>query len=279
MIGVGMLLCALAGCITAGDKVGMHEQDIDMLHHSNRMQAGAARAQIAGDAAVLDPYEQAEMQSYSDIKASIGDLRARIAEQEKQLGDLVRSLGAALSLTIPAGPLGPVLANALSTFVRTTKARAEQAAADVGAIKGDVAALKETVQRQVAGASESAKGLIAGIDAVRAEAAGKIDLAAHKIELRLLPLEKDQGAFKEELARAAHAAGLSQAEVARLQGMPVEQLLAAGGVPAVLGALALFRTLGRSRAQDQVDELYDKVESLKVGVAAMPTGGSAAKAA
>lgn len=106
---------------------------------------------------------------------------------------------------------------------------------------------------------------------LKAEVTGLQDDIARKIGDQVKLNESQMAQYRAEVLAAAKAQGLSKEDVAKLEGMSDSELLGllgGGGGLAGLSLAALLRTFGKSRSQDDINQLWDNVADLKVKLAA-----------
>jgi hypothetical protein len=95
-------------------------------------------------------------------------------------------------------------------------------------------------------------------------------IVQHAREQGLLQNAQFRAAFKDELLQAAREQSLSPEDVQRIAAMTPEQTLAAFAASAggsVVGLIALIRTLGRSRAQADIDQLWEQLKASELRLA------------
>lgn len=180
--------------------------------------------------------EQKIAQGEARLAAIVEEANSKNQKLKEKIGDIT---GDVTQIAAAFSGLGPIVPGLLTATTAALRERVE---------KVDDR-LKETVQKEVTG--------------LRDEVAKKV---GEQIRLN----ETQMAQYRAEIVAAAKERGLSEAEIAKLQGMSDAELLGllgGGGGLAGLALTALLRTYGKSRSQGEIDQLWDKIDEVKDKVA------------
>lgn len=299
-----LLLLACSACRVTPDATQRYaENGTRAVEDVSGAIIAAARATPGVDPAPLDKFQE-QFDARTLVRESqFAEARKEIEEQKRRLDAIIESVSAVAGLVgAPAtGGLGALV----STLLGNMKSSAEGASTDVNALRIELDSAKtrlESVESAVDCCSESSVRL-AALEQFRLKIESSKewqDKQVMELETRLKNLDetklkavqdsvlaeaKKSGALENEKLRAEVVAeiatvgaemGMTDEKIKSLQedaGTDLYGLLGAGGGAGLLGLIALLRTMGKSRGQKEIDELYDALNKLSVDVA-RTTGAS-----
>lgn len=280
------LLVHLAACTLFQEGAeGRNRRTVEAIDENTRSNYGAARAEITGDVGVLDEYESPFEESYRVAsQARFDAIEAKIAEQKQSVSDFMTTLGALVGTIAPgAAALATKLhsyIDASSNSVRTAiDKEVDTQRKELVARISDTDAVVSAANSKLASFESKLENVVASLPEKDVKELGeKLGRLVEDNRSKFVELEKT---FTAELTAAAKERGLTDAEMESLKAKTSENPWAAlslGGGGALAAVIALLRTLGKSRSQPQIDELYDLVKDLTVDVAAK-TGSTDLRAA
>lgn len=257
----------------------------------------AARATPGVDPAPLDKFQE-QFDARTLVRESqFAEARKEIEEQKRRLDAIIESVSAVAGLVGSPGTGG--VGALISTLLGNMKSSAEGASAELVGLKADVASGMDRLAKveSTVASTNALQGRIAELETFRLKLESSKewqDKQVVELETRLKNLDetklkavqdsvlaeaKKSGALENEKLRAEVVAeiakvgaemGMTDNKIKSLQedaGTDLYGLLGAGGGAGLLGLIALLRTMGKSRGQKEIDELYDALNKLSVELA------------
>lgn len=250
-------LAAFSGCVTRGTQA-----KLDSINETRKAIDRNTTAVLAGATGIVTestkPIEDAAVKINEGVAASdakFDELHKQLEAQQLEFKTFVNgALAAVGEIATELVPGGTAAAKVVGIINKRVTDNAAAAA--------DAKKASEAAQKAAAEVAKEAEKMVATLKAefVSKEELRKKELELAKQEISALSA-KDQVDLKQQLIAEAKARGIKDAE-----GMTLEQLLAALGASGVSVA-ALVRTFGRSRSQNEIDQLWDKISELRTMIA------------
>lgn len=269
-------LLLLPGClVTSSEFQGGKREVVERINGAEDSLGRQHEAQLGGDVQGLKQVVAEGRKVAEDALA-----KARVSEEEaKKYEEKLLHLKDALVGVVGdlTGPVGGRVLEAIQGHF--TRAREESRKEAETVAKETVAPVKE----EAASTAKVVANLGPRLDKLETDTLSKIAgfTTETKAELALLAKTNNEAEFRSRFAEEARRAGVGPAEMQRLKGLSMGELLELLGI--VLGVSAgggtLASRLGKSRskpeldrARKEIDELYDKYESLLAARGSEPAG-------
>lgn len=180
--------------------------------------------------------EEKLAQSEARVAAVVEEANTKNQKLKEKIGDVAGDVAQIAGTFTGLGPIVPGLLNATSAALKERVEKVDER-------------LRETVQKEVVGLRDD---------------------VARKVGEQTKLNEAQMAQYRAEVLAAAKEQGLSEDELAKLQSMSDTELLGllgGGGGLAGMSLAALLRTYGKSRSQEEINQLWDKLDAVKEKIA------------